>query len=83
MNPINTAAQLMGNRTIVRRATATNNGSKVFLWELSDGATLELVRGEKGFKSVLERQVGFDALVQFYMRSHARVFSPTGHSNVA
>ena len=76
MNPINKAAQLMGSRRICRRATAKNQDTTVFLWELDDGATLELVRGKGGFKSVQEQMGGFDALLQFYQRGHAHVFSP-------
>lgn len=76
MHPIHQAAALLGSRTITRRATATMNQNKVFLWEMSDGNTLELVRGGKGFQSVKERTEGFDQLYDFYKRSHARVFSP-------
>lgn len=83
MNPIHQAALLMGKRTICRRATAKKDGRTVFLWELSDGATLELVRGDKGFRSAVERHEGFDNLMAFYSRSNARVFSPTGRSSAA
>jgi hypothetical protein len=76
MNPIQQAAQLMGDRQICRRATAKWLDSTVFLWELTDGATLELVRGKGGFKSVQEKSVGFDSLMEYYQRSHARVFCP-------
>lgn len=76
MNPIQLAAQIMGARTICRRATAKNQDATVFLWELNDEATLELVRGKEGFKSVLERKEGFDALLDYYQRSHAKVFCP-------
>lgn len=75
MNPIQLAAQMMGNRKISRRATAKSNDNTVFLWELSDGATLEVIRGKEGFKSVTEKHTGFEALMDFYQRAHARVFS--------
>lgn len=76
MNPIITAACLMGDRKIVRRATAKTESSTVFLWELNDGSTIELVRNNHGFQSAIERGEGFEELMSFYSRSNARVFSP-------
>lgn len=76
MNPIHMAAQMMGKRTICRRATAKQDDKTVFLWELTGGAVLELVRGKGGFSSVQEKSVGFDQILAFYQRSHARVFCP-------
>jgi hypothetical protein len=77
MNPINQAAILMGKRKITRRATAKSETSEscIFLWELDDGATLELVR-DTAFKSVRERNEGFDQLLAFYQRGRCKVFSP-------
>jgi len=75
MNPIIQASSLMGSRKIIRRATAKSAGSTVFLWELDDGATLELVR-EGTFKCCRERGEGFEALMEFYQRGRCRVFSP-------
>lgn len=75
MNPILQAAGMMGQAKIVRRATAKTVGRTVFLWQLSDGRTLELVR-EGQFKSVVERTETFDSLLEFYQRGHCKVFSP-------
>lgn len=75
MNPITKAALIMGNRKITRRATAKTEDRTIFLWELTDGATLELVR-DKSFKCVNERLEGFDALLDFYQRGRCSVFSP-------
>lgn len=54
---------------------------KILLWELSDGALLEL-RREVGpgkrprFTLFRERGDGFDDLLVYYERGRARVFSP-------
>lgn len=80
MNPIHHAAQLMGKRTICRRATAKRDQNTVFLWELSDGNTLELVRKDKGFVSAVERTEDFESLIEYYSRSNAHVFSPNNVS---
>ncbi|MGI0646971.1 hypothetical protein ACRCPS_18300 [Pseudomonas aeruginosa] len=80
MNPIHLAAQMMGKRKIRRRATAKREQNTVFIWELDDGNALELVRKDKGFVSVVERTEGFDALVEYYSRSNAHVFSPNNVS---
>lgn len=79
MNPIIQASSLMGRRKIMRRATAKSAESTVFLWELDDGATLELVRSGT-FKSCRERGEGFDSLLAYYQRGHCRVFSPNSHA---
>ena len=65
----------MGKRKIVCTGTAKKDDSTVFLWQLDDGATLELIRGKKGFVSLKERHEGFHALVDYYSRS-AKVFVP-------
>nr|WP_073675448.1 hypothetical protein [Pseudomonas aeruginosa] len=75
MNPIQQAAQLMGKRKIVCTGTAKKDDSTVFLWQLDDGATLELIRGKKGFYSLKERHEGFQVLVDYYSRN-AKVFVP-------
>lgn len=75
MNPICQAAAMMGQSKIVRRATAKTTERTVYLWQLSDGRTLELVR-EGNFKSVVERTEQFDTLLEFYKRGHCKVFCP-------
>ncbi|NWC83833.1 hypothetical protein HX798_26630 [Pseudomonas putida] len=75
MNPITAAARLMGKRKIVRTGTAKKDGSTIFLWELDDGATLELIRGRTGFTSLQERRDAFQDLVDYYSRG-AKVFVP-------
>ncbi|MBI6600995.1 hypothetical protein [Pseudomonas sp. S4_EA_1b] len=50
-------------------------GIPIFLWQLDDGATLELIRGKKGFFSLKERHEGFQVLVDYYSRN-AKVFVP-------
>lgn len=82
-NVILQAARMLGTRTIVRKGTAKALGSTIFLWELSDGKTLELLRTEGSkatahFANVRERDEGFDVLLEYYGR-HAKVFSPGRH----
>lgn len=75
MNPINEAAKLMGTRKIIRTGTAKKDDMTVHLWELDDGATLELVRGKQGFTNLRERHEGFEELASYYGRN-AKVFVP-------
>lgn len=65
----------MGKRKIVRTGTAKKDETTVFLWELDDGVTLELIRGKKGFSSIKERHDSFQDLVDYYSRN-ATVFVP-------
>ncbi|MDK8264858.1 hypothetical protein QP835_11280 [Pseudomonas oryzihabitans] len=58
---------------------------KILLWEVSDGPVLELLRklapGKRPrFTQVRERGDGFDDLLVFYERGHARVFSPNRYA---
>lgn len=83
-NVIVQAARMMGTRTIVRKGTAKTPGSTIFLWELSDGKTLELLRNEGAkasahFVSVRERSEKFNELLEYYERT-ANVFSPNRYA---
>lgn len=51
MHPIIEASRLMKGAQIIRKATVHANGGTIFLWELSTGGTLEIVRSSKGFRS--------------------------------
>jgi hypothetical protein len=80
MNVICQAARMMGKRKIVRKGTAKTSECTIFLWELDDGNSLELLRNEAPtatahFVSVRERTERFNDLLQYYER-HAKVFSP-------
>jgi len=79
------AARLLGPRQIGRRASVTTDTMKILLWELSDGAVLELLSelapGKRPrFTQVRERGDGFDDLLVFYERGHARVLSPNRYA---
>lgn len=80
MSVICQAARMIGSRKIVRKGTAKTSESTIFLWELDDGNTLELLRNEAPmmtahFVSVRERTERFNDLLEYYER-HAKVFSP-------
>ncbi len=71
------AARLLGPRQIGRRASVTTDTMKILLWELSDGAVLELHRevvpGKRPrFTLVRERGDGFEELLVYYERGRAR-----------
>lgn len=79
------AARLLGPRQIGRRASVTTDTMKILLWELSDGAVLELHRevipGKRSrFTLVRERGDGFEELLVYYERGRARVFSPNRYA---
>ncbi|WP_116894950.1 hypothetical protein [Pseudomonas savastanoi] len=74
MHPIIEASRLMSNAQITRKAAIHANATTIFLWELSTGDTLELVRTCSGFSSTELKHHPFNDRINYYQeRSRAKV----------
>ncbi|WP_228393904.1 hypothetical protein, partial [Pseudomonas helleri] len=74
MHPIIEASRLMNNAQITRKAAIHANATTIFLWELSTGDTLELVRTCSGFSSTELKHHPFNDRINYYQeRRSAKV----------
>ena len=69
MHPIIEASKLLSNGHILRKAAVHAKDTTIFLWELSSGGTIEVVRIKSGFQSTDLRQQPLDERLDFYRRT--------------
>lgn len=66
MHPILEASRLMSDAQITRSACVRANKTIIYLWELSTGNTLEVVRSNTGFRSTELKANPFNERVSYY-----------------
>lgn len=66
MHPIIAASRMMSDAQITRKASIHANAMTIYLWELSNGGTLEVVRSRSGFHSSELKRHPFDERLSYY-----------------